>query len=490
MPPTPQSNVERYLSVIAGYGGEIPSEPSSRVEYYLDKIVKNGGIGGKLKPKVVASLPATGESGVLYLVSADGSGKNLYNEYVWIEEETRFELLGQTKVDIDLSDYVQNTRKVGGKPLSADVGISVTGTAPIKVTDNGTVSSVAYNISHEDSGVTAGNKGDVTNQTPGFGGTFKVLSVAVDAKGHVTALNDHTTRIPDAEATQSAKGLMSPTDKEKLDTLIDSTLSNSGKAADAKATGDNLSALWNLLSRMEIYCTASGNPATFSDADAANIKALSVTLTPTQSGSGDPSPTNIRPISSVSSVSVTRTGQNGANSQTVTVQLTDGSNPLTVYGGTLNVTTGELAVTHQHFLTSNMDFWGDSVSVNNHWRFYTRAFDICREKSADVWCDKSVYAWPYASDQNAVYFLIGEGGSRGSFFVRKDLLSDGTVASGSAYLRANAIEVVAPLTVPVTYQLTPQQLATLHGYNAVSTDAASVSVTYKADTSLVWRGGV
>ena len=68
MPPTPQSNVERYLSVIAGHGGEIPSEPTSRVEYFLNEIIKNGGIGGKLKPEIVSSLPAIGESGVLYLI--------------------------------------------------------------------------------------------------------------------------------------------------------------------------------------------------------------------------------------------------------------------------------------------------------------------------------------------------------------------------------------------------------------------------------------
>ena len=59
---------------------------------------------------------------------------------------------------------------------------------------------------------------------------------------------------------------------------------------------------------------SSGNPATFEDGyDAANVKKLTVTITPTQSGSGDPSPSNVRPISGVSSVSVTRTGENVKN---------------------------------------------------------------------------------------------------------------------------------------------------------------------------------
>ena len=66
---------------------------------------------------------------------------------------------------------------------------------------------------------------------------------------------------------------------------------------------------------------AIGSTASFPDAIAANLNNVSVTITPTQSGSGDPSPSNVRPISGVSSVTVTRTGKNllelKAESQTV-----------------------------------------------------------------------------------------------------------------------------------------------------------------------------
>ena len=54
----------------------------------------------------------------------------------------------------------------------------------------------------------------------------------------------------------------------------------------------------------------SNNPVTFSDAAAANVKELIVTLTPSQSGSGDPSPSNVRPVSGVTSVTIRRTGKN------------------------------------------------------------------------------------------------------------------------------------------------------------------------------------
>lgn len=69
------------------------------------------------------------------------------------------------------------------------------------------------------------SKGDTTAQTPGFGGTFKVLSATVDSMGHTTSLGEHTVTIPDTAATPStdgvggSAGLMSAADKEKLDDL-------------------------------------------------------------------------------------------------------------------------------------------------------------------------------------------------------------------------------------------------------------------------------
>ena len=55
------------------------------------------------------------------------------------------------------------------------------------------------------------------NQTPAFGGTFSVSQPVSDATGHVTAVNSRTITIPKTEATTSAAGLMSASDKTKLD---------------------------------------------------------------------------------------------------------------------------------------------------------------------------------------------------------------------------------------------------------------------------------
>lgn len=57
------------------------------------------------------------------------------------------------------------------------------------------------------------------DQTPAFGDTFTVSQIESDGTGHVTGATDRTVKIPDTEASSSAKGLMSSTDKSNLDTL-------------------------------------------------------------------------------------------------------------------------------------------------------------------------------------------------------------------------------------------------------------------------------
>lgn len=58
--------------------------------------------------------------------------------------------------------------------------------------------------------------GETTDRTLTFGGTFKVTGETVGVRGHTTALAEHTMTLPSNTATTSADGLMSSTDKTKL----------------------------------------------------------------------------------------------------------------------------------------------------------------------------------------------------------------------------------------------------------------------------------
>ena len=55
--------------------------------------------------QVVQSLPATGAAGTIYLVSHGGTGNNVYDEYIYVNNA--FEMIGTTAVD--LSGYVQSS---------------------------------------------------------------------------------------------------------------------------------------------------------------------------------------------------------------------------------------------------------------------------------------------------------------------------------------------------------------------------------------------
>lgn len=57
--------------------------------------------------EVVASLPSTGASNIIYLVSNGGSNPNAYDEYVWVASTNKFEKIGTTAVD--LSGYWSKT---------------------------------------------------------------------------------------------------------------------------------------------------------------------------------------------------------------------------------------------------------------------------------------------------------------------------------------------------------------------------------------------
>lgn len=59
----------------------------------------------QFKLSIVETLPEVGEKMILYFVPKEGTENDIYNEYIWIEETSKFEFLGSTAVD--LTDYVK-----------------------------------------------------------------------------------------------------------------------------------------------------------------------------------------------------------------------------------------------------------------------------------------------------------------------------------------------------------------------------------------------
>lgn len=118
------------------------------------------------------------------------------------------------------------------------------------------------------------------------------------------------------------------TEEEWLESLkppaVDKTLTEEGQAADAKVTGDALATkaviddaavgtdAWSSKHIIDTLCppiSETGNPVVFYPVAGSKL-GVKVSWEPTQEGSGDPSPDNIRPISWRDSMTVTRCGGN------------------------------------------------------------------------------------------------------------------------------------------------------------------------------------
>jgi hypothetical protein len=92
----------------------------------------------------------------------------------------------------------------GDEPSGTVTSVKIEATSPIVVDDASAITtSGVRTLSHADSGATAGSYGDSTAQTPAYGATFKVPYITVDAKGHITEINEHTVKIPASDNTDT-----------------------------------------------------------------------------------------------------------------------------------------------------------------------------------------------------------------------------------------------------------------------------------------------
>ena len=82
-----------------------------------------------------------------------------------------------------------------------------------------------------------------------------------------------------------------------------------------------------LVDLTDTQTTASGNPVTFETVQEGGAKSALVTFAPKQSGTGDPSPSNIRPISGWDGLVLTRTGKNLIDTNNYILTINSGGSP-------------------------------------------------------------------------------------------------------------------------------------------------------------------
>lgn len=218
----------------------------------------------------------------------------------------------------------------------------------------------------------------------------------------------------------------------------------------------------------------SGNPASFTAQSGDSIGSLTAAITPVQSGSGDPSPSNVRPI----------TGWTGANiyvsptqdQQDATVYNVDWTSEAgTVYGGTLNVVTGKLTVNKAKIAFGNVSTlsWAKSTSYPGgfycSWTSWAGSiednYNVTFKKNKPFICSHA------KSVADIADYVSGTCFSDGSCNIRV-MNPSTTVDQWKDYLTAQysngtPVEICGELETPIVYQLTGQQVTALVGQNNV-----------------------
>lgn len=234
-----------------------------------------------------------------------------------------------------------------------------------------------------------------------------------------------------------------------------------------------------------IYDTASGDIASFPDgADGLPVKDLTVGIEPVQSGTGDPSPTNIRPISGWTGCNISHSGADTSDQSVIPISWQSSAG--TVYGGTLDVTTGLLTVDRICY-----SFTGDEtinlsgVDTANR-RFDTRLDYLGlpdertgNEEISSHFRQNATNSAPFGN------FYIGN-----PWLVFTDVNAMFSTANAfKSWLaeqknNGTPVQICYPLATLQTYQLTPTEVSTLLGTNNIWTDCGPSTVEYPADTKL------
>lgn len=360
--------------------------------------------------------------------------------------------------------------------------------------------------------------------------------------------------------------------------VIDKSLTVSDAAADAKVAGDWIRASF-------ITDTASGAVASFTDgADGVPVKDLKVSITAVQTGTGDPAPNNIRPITGWSQAAINVTSKNlfnknrttdgsylktdGTIGTSATFCYTDyigvkpsstlyyigcanqfGSSPCTQFydvnkgfvgyvrptsvNGTIAVPSGayymrmSLAVadkgtcclsnesisTYSDFGTTYTVSFGSAGTVYGGTldvttgvltvEYASITFDgtqtINTSGTAYRWYNTSVADGTFTDDPNVISSWLpktgsgstgfGQSGSSGNYNIYFYNMSDVDASITSAdtfktYLSSHPLTVVYKLASPQTYVLSPTQVKSLLGSNNIFADCGTSSVTYRADPRL------
>lgn len=214
----------------------------------------------------------------------------------------------------------------------------------------------------------------------------------------------------------------------------------------------------NIIQKLTTPFTETGNTVTCYPVEGSPLYVVS-DITAVQEGEGDPSPENIRPISGWDGANLVRSGQ------TYTADFGE-----TVYGGTLDWSTGVLTVTWVKADLSQPYYY---PTGGNGVRF-GKALDDNYNKNTTALCSHgsivenfSTHGFIIGTDNNNSVYAIG----------LLDDLGLSSIEEYKTWAESNTIELYYKTNRPYTIQLTPAQILAISGLNTIYCDTGDITVT-------------
>lgn len=210
--------------------------------------------------------------------------------------------------------------------------------------------------------------------------------------------------------------------------------------------------------------------AHFTESVRNKLLSLMVTMEPIQSGSGTPSPDNVRPISGRTGAHVyVSPTSDVADATTYSVDWT--SQAGTVYGGTLDVVTGVLTVNRAMVDMGTLN-WVYSASAAQFRASLPYAKDATSTEVPNMKCEiyKTVsYAEMENNDMCISRFFASTNGIN---------VKDSRYTNAATFKTAMSdVQLCYELATPITYQLTGTDILTSVGDNYIWSDSGDVTIT-------------
>lgn len=158
--------------------------------------------------------------------------------------------------------------------------------------------------------------------------------------------------------------------------------------------------------------------------------------------------------------------------------------PQTVYGGQVDVVSGEGKIVYASAVFDGTESWDNRTGCAGV--FSHTITGMPNNSSSTILPDIISDYLPTVTQANIIATATTQGVSIftwGNQIVVK-LPGVTTLADFKAYLSEHPLTVVYPLITPTDFSVTPQEVPTLYGSNAVYADSGDVVVEYPADTKL------